>query len=138
MIYWLLAMLVFCAVAFWLRHRQVNNKQAYRAATGPESGKYHCVAIINSNNTCEAVKQLEGKRFLSTKAPIFPLPGCAADNCQCHYIHYDDRRDDERRNPYGKYSSPTPATINHERRNLSGRRNDDVMDLDEHQIPGLF
>jgi len=138
MVYWLLAMLVVCAVAFWLRQRHANNKQAYRVAAGPDSGKYHCVAIINSNSPCDAVKQLEGKRFLPIRAPAFPLPRCTADNCQCHYIHYDDRREYERRNLYGRYGSTPPANIDHERRNISGRRNADVMDLDEHQIPGLF
>lgn len=138
MIYWLLAMLVVCAVAFWLWQYHVKTEQASRVADVADRNKYHCVVITNTNNPCKAVKQLEGKRFLSTRAPIFPLSGCAADDCQCHYIHYDDRRDDERRNPYGRYSSSPPATIEHERRNISGRRNDDVMDLDENQIPGLF
>jgi hypothetical protein len=135
MIYWLLAMVLACAVAFWLRQYHVKTEQASHVA---DSNKYHCVAITNTKNPCKAVKRLEGKRFLSTKAPIFPLTGCAADDCQCHYIHYDDRRDEERRYLYGRYGSTPPATIDHDRRNIPGRRNDDVMDLDENKIPGLF
>jgi hypothetical protein len=143
MFYWILGIIVViavvCAVAVRLwRQRRKKIKPASRTAEVGDSGKYHSVAIACRTRSCEAVQQLKGKRFLSTEAPALPVQGCAADSCQCRYVHFDDRRDDDRRTPFGKYSSIPPLFIDHERRNQSGRRSNDVVDLDEHRISDYF
>ena len=134
MTYWLLVIAVICAVAFWLRQHREKTKPASRVADVYHSSKYHCVAITHSNNPCESVKRLEGKRFLSNEAPILKLHGCDADSCQCRHIHYDDRREEDRRNPFGRYSSIHPTSIDQDRRKQLGRRNTDVVKLDAHRM----
>ena len=57
------------------------------------------------SHPCKAVRELGGGRYLSDEAPDLPVPGCTAERCTCSYIHYDDRREDDRRNPYGQYAS---------------------------------
>jgi hypothetical protein len=138
MAYWLLVIVVVCAVAFWLWQYREKTQPASRDADDGDYRKYHSVAVICSTHPCESVKRLEGKRFLSTEAPILRLEGCTADSCQCRYIHYDDRRDEERRHPYGKYGSTNLAPIYQERRIKPGRRNTDVVDHDYDRMPDMF
>lgn len=139
MTYWLLITTAVCAVAFafWLRRYREKTKPDSRVADGSDSRRYHCVAIIPGNKPCESVKRLDGKRFLSTEAPILKLDECTADSCQCRYIHYNDRREDERRHPYGRYRSINPASIPQERRDKPGRRYTDVVNHDD-GMPDLY
>jgi len=131
MIYLLLLLAVASVIAFWLRQHHSKIKPFSRVAAACDSSKYHCIAISYGKSPCEAVKRLEGKRFLSTEAPALQLHGCTADSCQCRYIHYEDRREDERRNPYGKYSSTHSFITDHDRRKQSGRRNADLVESDD-------
>ncbi|MGB7932552.1 MAG: hypothetical protein WCH04_10080 [Gammaproteobacteria bacterium] len=126
----LLLMAVVFVVAFWLWQHRAKINSFSRVAADSDSSNYHCVVITYGKNPCDAVKRLESKRFLSTEAPALKLPGCTADSCQCRYVHYEDRREEERRNPYGKYSS-TSVLMGQERREQTGRRNSDVMELDD-------
>jgi len=135
MTYLVLVMVVVCVAAVWLWQHRKKTKQAAQVADIIESNKYHCVTITCRDNPCEAVKRLEGKRFLSVEAPALPLHGCAEDVCRCHYVHYYDRRDDDRRHPYGRYRSTPPTSIGPERRIKTGRRSNDLVDLDEHPVP---
>jgi hypothetical protein len=130
MTYLLLLMTVVFIIAFLLWRRRAKIYSSSRVAAVSDSGNYHCVEIAYGKNPCDAVKRLEGKRFLSTEAPALKLPGCTADSCQCRYVHYEDRREEERRNPYGKYSS-TPVMMGQERREQTGRRNGDLVELDD-------
>ena len=136
MTYWVLVMAVVCVAALWWLYRG-KIKSASRVADACDSINYHCVAITYRDNPCEAVKRLEGQRFLSAEAPLLPLQGCASDSCQCRYVHYDDRRADDRRNPYGRHRSTPPASINQERRTKTGRRSTDIVELDDHGIHDL-
>ncbi len=62
---------------------------------------FAAVSIRGSDNACCRAKQLADERFLSSKAPDLPLPGCDASRCDCYFVHYDDRRrDTDRRSPF--------------------------------------
>jgi hypothetical protein len=68
---------------------------------------YHAVSIEPGPRACEAVRKLEGERFLSTSAPMLPLGDCGSSNCECRYAHHSDRRGAQRdrrvnfANPHG-------------------------------------
>jgi hypothetical protein len=76
------------------RYRQGNNKQHHKPKHHHEPHTYHCVTIETGAQCCNAVEKLAKKRFLSVDAPLFPLENCQAQDCQCHYTHYEDRRDE--------------------------------------------
>lgn len=52
----------------------------------------------DSQDCCEAVKEIMGIRYLSREAPLFPLAECdRSEKCKCIYKRWDDRRQDDRR-----------------------------------------
>ena len=66
-----------------------------------QSTKFHAVSLQSMVHACKAAKDMEDKRFLSNTAPRLPLAECDALECNCKYIHYQDRRTNEfRRSPY--------------------------------------
>jgi hypothetical protein len=112
---WLLLLGIGLVPAVWL-------VRARKRAASRTSGvtEYHCVTISSRRSACQAVIALKGKRFLPDEAPTFPLPECDAKHCRCRYVHFDDRRHDERRDsvvglPDADYSGPN-------RRASRGRR----------------
>ena len=133
--YLLFLLVVIGVVMFRLWQRREKTIPASQVTDGKASNKYHCVAITDPGHSCAAAQRLEGKRFLSAEAPIFPLTGCTADPCQCRYIHHDDRREEERRYLYGRYGSIPPTLVGEERRHISGRRDTDETELDETNMP---
>lgn len=60
---------------------------------------FHGVAVrARGDNCCEAVAALGTKRFLSEEAPLLPLADCSdPQRCRCVYEHFDERRDNLRR-----------------------------------------
>lgn len=66
-------------------------------ATKKPQAKWHAVSIVADPRSCEAARQLEGKRFLSREAPTLPLRDCGRTDCRCRYQHHDDRRKGPRR-----------------------------------------
>lgn len=128
--YWIaLGVLVFAA-ALWIRSRRRKARAALTRSVPDRSNAYHCVAIDYSAEPCMAVKKMEGKRFLSAEAPIFPLPGCTSKSCQCRYVHYDDRRArPDRRSPWetalGVKAVNEAISEEDERRQKTGRRTND-------------
>jgi hypothetical protein len=90
-------------------------------ATQATSKKYHCVEVRKGSHACKAVQDLGNSRFLSDEAPSLPVLGCTAKQCTCRFIHHDDRRDDDRRNPYGQLTS-LPPLLSGERRSRVERR----------------
>jgi hypothetical protein len=87
------------AVAFslsewWLRRRigaQVRGAGA-RVEHSRIANPYHAVSIEPGFKACEAARRQEGRRFLSTVAPMLPLKECTQATCQCRYAHHQDRR----------------------------------------------
>jgi len=81
---------------------------------------WHAVAVISCPGACAAVRALGTKRWLSSEAPRFPLPGCENRHCDCRYRHFEDRRVDERR-AMDRYEFPRPYA-GPQRRAQRGRR----------------
>ncbi|MEH6589777.1 MAG: hypothetical protein V7746_05965 [Halioglobus sp.] len=70
-------------------------KPAQRKKTAGTKTRPFQAASITSNGSkcsCDAVKQIEGSRFLSREAPLLPLQDCTSPNCTCSYTRYRDRR----------------------------------------------
>ena len=103
---------------FWLR---IRRRQSVPKSNLGKRVKYHCIEVRSDDGACEAVKRLAIFRFLPDEAPRLPVPGCDAKECACRYRHYDDRRQEIRRHPYGQMNRLPPAESG-ERRTRSDRR----------------
>ena len=85
---------------------------------------YHAVSIESGTKSCAAARELEGRRYLSSAAPMLPLKGCTQPKCQCRYVHYQDRRSArDRRN---NFANPHAHKMN-DRRDGGGRRMTDPV-----------
>jgi hypothetical protein len=98
-------------------------------STSPVKGgamKFHAVEIQVPAKACAAARALGGHRYLSRETPpLLPLADCdRAAECQCRYLHHDDRRADERREQWGGSSAP-PTRAPGPVRTSRGRRNND-------------
>jgi hypothetical protein len=83
---------------------------------------YHAVAIAKSSIACTASAKVVGRRYLSKEAPLLPLAGCTASLCNCRYVHYADRRSEDRRFPFGVRKSSEPDVRDVERRSIERRK----------------
>ncbi|MGA7179356.1 MAG: hypothetical protein WBX11_07225 [Thiobacillaceae bacterium] len=115
------AFLAAAAAFWWRRSATLSKRQAALAVKRNAPRGYHSVEVRCGSAACDAVKRLGETRFLSDEAPLLPVPGCTAQQCTCRYIHFADRRRDDRRNPYGQWTS-TPPVITGERRLRIERR----------------
>lgn len=99
----MLVLIVSCAWLFFRYRQEKAKKHHHKTKPLHELHPYHCVTIETAEHCCKAVEKLLDKRFLSVDAPQLPLHNCQISNCQCHYQHYDDRRDEHagRRNNFG-------------------------------------
>ncbi len=82
---------------------------------------FHGVSIEPmGGDVCPAALALAGVRFLAHEAPMFPLEGCDRPmRCRCRYLHFEDRRNDIRR----ESDHGLPVRTHHrEMRHGSGRR----------------
>jgi len=85
---------------------------------------WHAVSIIPRGNACEPVLALHERRFLSTEAPLLPLPDCPnPGGCRCIYRHFTERRAGPRRS--FEESGIRGARPSAERRHGRGRRSSD-------------
>jgi hypothetical protein len=96
-------------LALWLYIRRRSRSEAVRKSVPPpeirkEDTAFHAVSIRYSSNACNAAREMEGRRFLSSTAPRLPLPDCDVSECNCRFIHHKDRRSGRDRR------SPFPAT----------------------------
>jgi hypothetical protein len=115
-----LIVIVVVATLWW--RRAIMPRQQSIAERSPERrnrDEYHCVEVRYQAGGCDAVKQLGEKRFLSDEAPRLPVSGCDASTCSCRYVHYDDRREEDRRHPLG---SVPPSLVDSEHRSTTDRR----------------
>ena len=94
-------------IAIWwlIRKRNEGVEEARKSAVvRPKSSntQFHAVSIKLSGQSCQAAKALSGRRFLATAAPKLPLPNCDVLDCNCRFVHHDDRRSNkDRRSPFG-------------------------------------
>lgn len=63
----------------------------------PRPKTFHAVSIEPGHHACAAANFLRGKRFLSSEAPPLPLRQCVCPQCECRYLHFEDRRGRTRR-----------------------------------------
>lgn len=79
--------------------RAIAKGPAKGSSERPESArKYSAVEVVPGEDaSCEAVRSIAGKRFLSKEAPLFPLKDCDQPRCDCKYRRYPDRRSAARR-----------------------------------------
>lgn len=88
-------------MAIWSSRSNKKNKQA-KNPSRPKvltTNPYHCVELKMSHNACDAVLELQGKRYLSLEAPQVPLASCDRD-CACVFKHHEDRRAEDRRDAF--------------------------------------
>ena len=102
----LIAVLVLLVLLWFVRRnaRKENVRpDEHRKAATVKNTRFHAVSIRFTPNACQAAKNMEGRRFLSSAAPKIPLPDCDADVCECKFKHHADRRArSDRRNPWGQ------------------------------------
>ena len=126
-----LLLLVLGLLVAWFFYRkgleQPGERQDRRVSGRSKGGTvYHAVSIKPGAYACTQANEMAGERFLATKAPELPLDGCMSSNCECRFVHHDDRRTGkDRRSPFtsggltgatGKYAQ--------ERREGNERRDD--------------
>ena len=127
-----LAVLLLVAWLFVRQRGKSEEKQQPCSLTDTGNTAYHAVSIKFDTNACDAAKEMEGRRFLSSAAPRLPLPECNGLECRCHFIHHKDRRlRRDRRSPFGAagFVGGGTGSFEKERRERSERRKD--ADLDE-------
>lgn len=86
---------------------------------------YAAVTIKPGKSACARVLERARTPFLESAAPTLPVLGCDSPNCQCVFVHLDDRRRDaegDRRMGIGLKSELYAASEHEERRERSGRR----------------
>lgn len=132
----LMALLLVILLAVWLfmRLKRADNpdppKPQLRASA--TNSDYHAVSIEFSGHACEAAEAMSGRRFLSTAAPRLPLPDCQALECQCRFVHYQDRRTrKDRRSPFGPsgFGGATGSFEQEQRAGKDRRTNGDEEDF---------
>ena len=86
--------------------------------------EFHAVSIKFPPRACDAARELDGKRFLSSDAPHIPLPNCDIVDCQCRFVHFKDRRARvDRRSVFTASGlSATTGKFEQERRHSDERR----------------
>jgi hypothetical protein len=120
----LFAIAVVIALALWWRYgdkRRHSRVARVRDLKRP-SDNYHCVELRYRRDSCDAVKRIGAKRFLPSEAPGIPVLGCDAERCSCRYVHHEDRRHSDRRNPVAQWANQPPASAEGERRSKRDRR----------------
>jgi hypothetical protein len=126
-----LLLLVLGLLIAWLFYRQGLDKpedRRVRRISPARKGKsrYHAVSVKPGAYACSAVNNIVGQRFLASQAPDLPLRDCDAAECDCHFVHHDDRRTGkDRRSPFtsGGMAAAT-GTYAGERRQGDDRRDD--------------
>jgi hypothetical protein len=125
----LLLLLGLLVAGFFYRQGLDKSKDRRDPRVSPvlkDESKFHAVSIKPGAYACATVNKIAGQRFLASKAPTLPLPECDANECDCHFIHHDDRRSGkDRRSPFtpGGIAASTGSYIG-ERRKGEDRRAD--------------
>lgn len=132
----LLVSILVLLVAVWLYQRQRRAQAAEqerdvarddRRQISQRSSAYHAVSLRLGRTACRAAAELEGQRFLSASAPRLPLADCDAAECDCRFVHHEDRRSgNDRRDPFGSGGVVAgTGNFEEERRKGRDRRDDD-------------
>lgn len=131
----LLWLAVVLLIAWLLLRQRGKSEEKQQPSSLKDTGNtaYHAVSIKFEKYACEAAKEMEGRRFLSSAAPRLPLPECNALECRCHFVHHKDRRAPrDRRSPFAAagFGGGSTGSYEKERRERSDRRKgDDLNDF---------
>ncbi len=129
----LAALLILWVIAKKREGKEKPAKKAELKMVRPSqtSSEYHAVSIRKGDRICEAVNKLTGQRILSKEAPMLPVEGCDIANCECSYVHYQDRRcGKDRRSPFNSGGlSATTGNFQVERRENRERRKEEDIHL---------
>lgn len=120
---WISLSVITGIIVIAMLHLRSRRKQAATAPRGTTKS-YRSVTVKWNREACAAVKQLDGKRFIGSEAPSFPVPECDAEQCTCRYEFHDDRREDDRRLLHGMRHSLIAINGSEEKRSQAERRRD--------------
>lgn len=104
------------------RSPKISEPRTSRPIENSAAGRWHSVSIIRGRQACAAVAELNGHKWLAAEAPVLPVKGCDATQCDCRYRHYADRRSADRRETTGLVSAPPRE--GERRKGLDRRRKD--------------
>lgn len=103
------------------RHR--SNKARVLKSSNP----WYAVRLQAGHDCCDSITYVQDKVYLANEAPSLPLSSCQQSTCRCTYQHFDDRRQELRRDPYSEYGLRASQHQGEERRSRSrGRREADL------------
>ena len=109
--------------------RRSGNRRRPRGAVSSSQAvsRYRAASILASRCACDAVRVVEGKRYLAAEAPRLPLQDCSADRCTCRYVRHEDRRSSlgDRRALYSLQTDLYGLNGQPDRRTRQGRRRAD-------------
>ena len=101
-----------------------RKRPAPASAAPAASVDYRAIGIIPGAHCCDSAKKAFGRKFLERESPRLPLPGCTSpQTCRCRFKKYADRRQDDRRHPFGGAFGWNTAAD--DRRKRRGRRASD-------------
>ena len=100
----------------WLRKRKHPSRERLPSSNNrhADGDAFQGIEIVAARDACDAVRHLEGKRFLSRSAPRLPLNDCTMSRCDCTFKKIGDRRADIRR--WSDYGVETALFAGDERR----------------------
>jgi hypothetical protein len=132
----IIAIVILLALLIYVRRHTASQTErpARPAVSVSDTGtRFHAVSIRYGANACDAAREMEGRRFLSSAAPKLPLPECDATECKCRFKHHQDRRSGrERRNFWGGQgfgSGTTGQYPKEQRKGRDRRRNESPDDI---------
>jgi hypothetical protein len=76
------------------RYRRSKISKRRSAKIHAKAGSHPCVMISPCLGSCSTATEQRDRRYLAVDAPELPLTGCDAEQCNCRYKHYQDRRED--------------------------------------------
>lgn len=103
---------------------RLRKSEPQKPSAAKPHAPFQAIAIYRGLDACDMAKKFSEHRFLAREAPTLPLPGCTlAQNCQCRYLKFRDRRAEARRT--NDFSAATRLYDQGERRGFRGRRRTD-------------
>jgi hypothetical protein len=84
--------------AFWLYQSHHGKHLAPEKPQPSKRESYKAVRINPHQHACPAAFERHHRIYLVAEAPLLPLMDCTkSEDCRCGYVHYDDRRQNDRR-----------------------------------------